>query len=107
MTFETLENEIMNILKSDHVARADDMALYANYVFTKVKDKSLGLGWLVIVFSNRRFRITNGIAPYSTISRIRRKIQEKYPELKPSPEILAERKKREAQYKAYAKARKR
>lgn len=107
MSFETLENEVIAILKENHIARADDMALYANYVFTKVKDKSLGIAWLVTVFSDRRFRITNGIAPYSTISRVRRKIQEKYPELKPSPEIVAERKKSEAEYKAYAKARKR
>ena len=100
---ETLENEIMDILKSDHVARADDMALYANYCFRKVDGVDLGLGWLVTIFSDKRFRISHGIAPYSTISRVRRKIQEKYPELRATPEQIKEKKELERKYKAYAK----
>lgn len=102
MTFETLESEIMDILKNDHTARADDMALYANYCYRKVEGERLGLGWLVTIFSDKRFRISYGIAPYSTISRVRRKVQEKYPELRATPAQIKEKKELERKYKAYA-----
>ena len=38
MSFETLENEILQILKTNHASRQDDMYLYACYVFDKTKD---------------------------------------------------------------------
>ena len=102
MDFETLENEVLAILKYNETARADDMALYANYVFNHVKDDLEGDNWLVRVFSDRRYRIQNGISPYSSVSRCRRKLQEKHPELKPSAKVIKERKESEERYKAYA-----
>lgn len=106
MEFETLENEVIYILKHNQPAKADDMVLYANYVYRKVENKGLGLGWFQRVFSDRYFRVLNGIAPYSTISRVRRKIQEKYPELRPSEAMIEERKEMEKKYRAYARGNK-
>ena len=103
MDFDSLENEVIRILEYNQQAKADDMVLYADYVFRKVEDKGLGMAWFQRVFSDRRYRAMNGIAPYSTISRVRRKIQEKYPELKPSKAQVEERKEMEKKYRAYAR----
>ena len=102
MDLETLESKILVILKKNHIARVDDMALYSIYAYDIVKDMGLGTNWLTEIFSNRRFRAINGIAPYGSVSRCRRKIQEKHPELKPSEAQIQERKELEKEYRAYA-----
>lgn len=103
MTFKTVEQEITPILEEHEVARCDDMALYAAYVYKKIQRYYEGPGWLERVFSDRRFRISCGIVPYETISRIRRKLQSKNEELRPTKEYQEERKKAENEYKKYAK----
>lgn len=103
MYFNTVENDIKPILKNDEAARCDDMVLYADYVYKKLGGNNLGSEWLIRVFSNRRFRIEHGIVPYETVSRIRRKLQREYEELKPSKEYLEERKRAEKDYRKYAK----
>lgn len=103
MKFKTVEQDIKPILKDCYAARCDDMALYSYYVYDKVQDMGLGNGWLQKVFSDRRFRITHGIAPYETVSRVRRKLQEKYDDLRPPQDLREERKKIEKVYKEYAK----
>ena len=103
MSFGRVEDDVREILLEDTVARCDDMALYANYVFSKLKGLDCGRGWLQKVFSDRRFRILNGIAPYETVSRIRRKLQEQNNELRPSQAEVEERKRLEKKYKDYAR----
>lgn len=104
MEFYKVEQDVKVILKDDMTARCDDMALYANYVYKKIhKVNTDGGEWLIKVFSDRRFRIVHGIAPIGTVSRVRRKLQAKYEELKPSPEFVKERKRAEQEYKKYAK----
>lgn len=103
MEFKTVEQEITPILKYSEAARCDDMALYANYAYDKLNGFDYGAGWLQKVFSDRRFRIIHGIAPYETVSRVRRKLQEKYEELRPSKDYQEERKRVEREYKKYAK----
>jgi hypothetical protein len=44
-----------------------------------------------------------GIAPYESVSRIRRKVQFHYAELRPTEEVRAEKKALEKKYRAYAK----
>lgn len=104
MTFRRLEDEIREILKNDQMARCDDMTLYANYAFGKLskKGKSDRL-WLVKVFSDYRFRIKHHIAKYDSVSRVRRKLQEREEDLRPNKELIKERKELERKYKAYAK----
>lgn len=103
MEFKTVEQEITPILKESEAARCDDMALYANYAYSKIAKLNYGAGWLEKIFSDRRFRIIHGIAPYETVSRVRRRLQEKYAELRPSEAYREERKRVEEEYKKYAK----
>lgn len=103
MEFKTIEQDITPILKYSEAARCDDMALYANYVYTKLAGFEKGAGWLERVFSDRRFRIYHGIATFKAVSRCRRKLQEKYADLRASKEFQEERKKAELEYKKYAR----
>lgn len=103
MKLERLEDEIQFILEYNTEARADDMTLYADYVYRHIKDEGLGLGWLVKVFSDRRYRASLGISGYESVSRIRRKIQEKYPELKPTAEAIKVRKEHNKMIREYVR----
>ena len=107
MEFKTVEQDVAPILKNDNAARCDDMALYTYYAYEKLNRAKADLtgGWLQRVFTDRRYRIIHGIAPYETVSRVRRKLQEKYAELRPSKEYQEERKRVEVEYKKYARQR--
>lgn len=96
MSLETLESEVELLLCEFEKTRADDMALYAMYLNKHEVD-------LVRVFNNRGYRIMKGISTFESVSRCRRKLQEKYPELKPSEESLAIRKEQEKVFKEYAR----
>lgn len=103
MNFKTVEQDIRPILEASEIARADDMALYTRYARRKIKSLNLGAGWIEKVFSNRNFRILYGIAPYDTVSRVRRRLQAENKDLRPSKEYIEERKKAERDYREYAK----
>lgn len=102
MSFKTVEQDVKAILEKNQQARCDDMKLYACYVYEKVQGKGVS-EWLLTVFSDTRFRITNGIAPYETVSRVRRKLQENYAELQAPDYIKQSKKELERKYKLYAK----
>lgn len=101
MTFGNIEDDIRPILKENIGARCDDMQLYAAYVYRKLDER--GKDWLLKVFSDRRFRIIHGIAPYESVSRIRRKLQAMDATLLAPTEVTRERKEAEKRYKAYAR----
>lgn len=103
MSFRKIEDDVRELLEDNVAARGDDMVLYAEYAYSKVKNLRYGDGWLQMVFSDRRFRIIHGIAPFDTVSRVRRKLQETEEELRPSEEEIAERKRQIKKYKAYAR----
>ena len=103
MNFKRVEDDVKPILKESEAARADDMTLYAAYCYDKIKDYGYGVAWLQKIFSDRRFRIIHGIAPYETVSRVRRRLQAEDEKLRPSEEYQAERKKAETEFKAYAR----
>ena len=103
MSFKRIEDDIIPILKDSYAARCDDMALYTYYAYHKIERLGLGAGWLERVFTDRRLRILSGIAPYESVSRVRRKLQEENPELRAPKEVVKERKRVEREYKQYAK----
>lgn len=99
MVFKKAKADVLPILKENEAARCDDMILYSAYVYEKVKDLKLGYGWLQKIFADRRLRISCGIATYDTIGRVRRKLQEENPELRPSENIVKEKKLTEHKYR--------
>ena len=103
MAFKRVEEDVKEILKENMQARCDDMKLYASYVYNKLDEK--GEEWLLKVFSDKRFRIINGIAPYETVSRVRRKLQEEHEELKAPDYIIQQKKEQERAYRMYARGR--
>lgn len=102
MTFVTVEEDVIQILKNNEEAKADDMFLYALYV-KKHMPKPYLHSYLHRVFTDSAFRIAYGIAPYGTVSRIRRKAQEEYHELKAPANIILNKKEMEKNYRSYAK----
>ena len=104
MDFEKIEDEVREILKVNMQARADDMKLYADYVFTKLNKMGYSkVGWLEKVFSDTRFRLIHGIAPDESVSRIRRKLQNEDIALQPDLITVKARKELIKEYKAYAR----
>jgi hypothetical protein len=63
----------------------------------------VGSGWLEKVFSNERYRYLFGIAPFESVSRARRKLQEVNEDLRPNEETIRARKEKIKEYKAYAR----
>ena len=106
MKLETLENEIKKLLTEDEEARADDMILYNRYVFRHIGASSIELGAFAKAFIDRKYRIIKGISTYESVSRVRRKLQAKYPELRPSEETIKIRKEQEKLFKEYARGEK-
>lgn len=96
----TLENDIEAILLNDPFTRADDMLLYLEYL------RRIGAaGDLAAVLSDRKYRIAYGIAPYETVSRVRRKLQEKHKDLRPSKDYIECRRRNEKEFRKYARGR--
>lgn len=97
---KTVEKAIEPILANDPFTRADDMLLYLEYL------RRIGeAGDLAAVLSDRKYRIAYGIAPYETVSRVRRKLQEKYEDLRPNKKYIERRKETEKEFRKYAKLR--
>lgn len=104
MTFNTVENTITKIMEKNEATRNDDMLLYTHYVYYKLPlNKCLETCALDKVFCDSRYRISQGIAPYETVSRIRRKVQEIRRDLRPTPAQLEEKYRAEKEYRKYAK----
>lgn len=99
--FLTVEKAIEPILANDPFTRADDMLLYLEYL------RRIGAaGDLTAVLSDRKYRIAYGIAPYDTVSRVRRKLQGKYEDLRPNKAFIKLRRENEKEFRKYARGRK-
>lgn len=105
MELKTVEQEVKKILEKNEAARCDDMKLYEKYV--SVKLKALGHNftdaYFVKIFKSRNYRVYNGIATFDSVGRARRKLQEKYEELRPSESSLEARRDMERKYRKYAR----
>lgn len=102
MEFKNVEQIIRPLLSNHMELRADDMALYRAYL------KSQGVfnvSSFVEMLTNHEKRIKSGFASYDAVSRARRKLQEKYPDLRPSKRYLEGKKAAEAEYRKYARER--
>ena len=107
MDFRTVEQDIAPILKDRQETRCDDMRLYMIYIREKLglihTNPYLCSDTIISVFTDNDFRIKNGIAPYETVSRVRRKLQNIYTELRPTEAQLEDKKRQIKVYKEYAR----
>lgn len=102
-----LEDEVVSILEDNPNTRGDDMALYSVYAYRKLKGKTDGLSMMrgfLLLFSDNRYRVTNGVAPFESVSRCRRKVQSRREDLRPTEEQVRERAEAIAEFKKYARA---
>ena len=102
-----LESQVYNILLNYKKTRDDDMLLYWYYVIFSLvlpysEDYNLNDYYFSSIFSNPEFRVQLGIAPFSSVERARRKVQEKHPELQ-SERIKRIREIEEQEYLKYVK----
>ena len=102
-----LEDEVVSILEDNPNTRGDDMALYSVYAYRKLKGKTDGLSMMrgfLMLFSDNIYRVINGVAPFESVSRCRRKIQSRREDLRPTEEQVRERAEAIAKFKKYARA---
>lgn len=97
MTFKTIERELSHYLEKIPETRADDMVLYSLYCFGRGADLSR-------VMQDREYRLRQGLGSFESVGRIRRKIQKKRPDLRPTAEEIRKRREAEKEYKEYAKS---
>ena len=102
-----LEDEIISILEDNPKTRGDDMALYSVYAYRKLNGNTDGLAMMrgfLLLFSDNRYRVTNGVAPFESVSRCMRKVQSNREDLRPTEEQVRERAEAIAEFKKYARA---
>ena len=102
-----LEDEVISILEDNPNTRGDDMTLYSVYAYRRLKGKTDGLSMMrgfLLIFSDKRYRVTNGVAPFESVSRCRRKVQSRREDLRPTEEQVRERAEAIAEFKKYARA---
>ena len=100
--FIKTEDEVKELLINIPSTRNDDMLLYALYVNDKIKDSPYKDCCFVACFVKPQIRKEYDIHPFETISRCRRKIQAKFPELE-SERTKRLRAKKEEAFKEYAR----
>lgn len=88
------EGIILPILERYPAARSDDRVLY----YWVLKDQGFDLS-----VSLSRFLLGCEYPSYDSVSRVRRKLQEKYPELLPKENERLARQKAEEDFKEYAR----
>lgn len=104
-----LESVIENILNSVPTTRSDDQELYSIYTTCILKrvypnDSETGFSnHFYEAMTNRHFRASHGISEIGSVSRCRRKLQEKHEWLRPSEDALKARAELRKQYRKYAR----
>lgn len=93
-----LENEIEYLLTTEESNRADDMKLYASYC------EMHGARDLMQIFKSVSLRAVLGLASFESVSRVRRKLQEKNEDLRASIRTQQKRKNLQKEYRKYARS---
>ncbi|MBR6613138.1 MAG: hypothetical protein IKK84_00035 [Clostridia bacterium] len=97
--FQSLEKQVEELLKKYPDTRRDDMCLY--YWYCRDRVGCLSNDVFTKLFELSYIRKAYGVKSYSSVSRARRKVQAKHPELK-DIEAVAIRSEQENLYKEYA-----
>lgn len=88
------ENTVMYVLRRYAQTRADDKLLY----FWVLREEGFSTG-----ISLEQYLLSEGFPNYDSITRVRRKLQEKYPELRPAKNEQIRREEAEEDFRAYAR----
>ncbi len=105
MKHKNLESMVLKILQRYEITRSDDFVLiYTVYREIAIHNEicfnmTLTDSFSDMMLNHRKY----GFPPFESVTRIRRKIFETHPELKPT-KITKERKKAEEEYKEYSKS---
>lgn len=93
-----IELNVVKILKNIPDARGNDMILFYEYCLSNwVRDAEM-----YRIFKDAGFRKAKNIPVFESISRARRKAQEKYPELRPDRETELRRLEKEEEFINYS-----
>lgn len=99
----TIENQVLTILKENIDARNDDMKLYllvCNRCYQRYENQDIGgLPFAVIMNCYKELHLPH----FESVRRSRAKLQASHPELAPSPEVQRGRKRCEHMYRTYGK----
>ena len=99
----TIENQVLSILRENMEARNDDMKLYllvCNRCYQRYEKQDVGtLPFAVIMNCYKELHLPH----FESVRRSRAKLQAAYPELAPSPDVQRGRKRCEHMYRNYAK----
>lgn len=98
MKIDNVENLVKQALIKNISARDDDHLLYIEVVY--IIDPGLVNVNFMMNFKNAR---SLGLPPFETVSRARRKLQEKYPELRATSKVENARKEKQMEFEEYSK----
>ena len=98
MKIDNVENLVKQALIKNKSARDDDHLLYIEVVY--IIDPALVNVNFVMNFKNAR---QLGLPPFESASRARRKLQEKYPELRATSKVENARKEKQMEFEEYSK----
>lgn len=98
MKIDNVENLVKQALIKNKSARDDDHLLYIEVVY--IIDPGLVNVNFVMNFKNAR---QLGLPPFESVSRARRKLQEKYPELRATTKVENARKEKQMEFEEYSK----
>ena len=93
----TMENVVLQVLENSPAARSDDYILMW-LVCEKLKPEIIEKPFADVMYNHKLWGLPN----WETVTRCRRKIQAKHPELV-SLETVRKRRKEEAEYREYAR----
>lgn len=98
MKIDNVENLVKQALIKNKSARDDDHLLYIEVVY--IIDPALVNVNFVMNFKNAK---QLGLPPFESVSRARRKLQEKYPELRATSKVENARKEKQMEFEEYSK----
>lgn len=98
MKIDNVEKLVKQALERNKSAREDDHLLYIEVVY--IIDPGLVNVNFMMNFKNAR---QLGLPPFESVSRARRKLQEKYPELRATSKVENARKEKQMEFEEYSK----
>jgi len=98
MKIDNVEKLVKQALEKNKSAREDDHLLYIEVVY--IINPALVNVNFAMNFRNAR---SLGLPPFESVSRARRKLQEKYPELRATKKVENARQEKQIEFEDYAK----